>query len=194
MLEKIHYQRQPWCKESIIKESIFISSREVNDYRRQQPALNYEYPIKYLMIQVMRKYYIIVNLHAHVKSVWCKIWCFYLKETSTTFSCCQHLIKARWHSFVAYLNIQHMTQKTLRMILIMKCVTLKQRYHCWLKRMILQWLKQVMSILTTYLNYHVSLTLSVKLRRTVTIIPLPATTKPWALLGNLQRKCFSFRW
>ena len=101
MLEKIHYQRQPWCKESIIKESIFISSREVNDYRRQQPALNYEYPIKCLMIQVMRKYYIIVNLHAHVKTVWCKIWCFYLKETSTTFSCCQHLIKARWHSFVA---------------------------------------------------------------------------------------------
>ena len=25
---------------------------------------------------------------------------FYLKEISTTFSCCQHLIKAKWHSFV----------------------------------------------------------------------------------------------
>ena len=28
--------------------------------------------------------------------------CFYLKEMLTTFSsCCQHLIKAKWHSFVA---------------------------------------------------------------------------------------------
>ena len=49
----------------------------------------------------MRKYYIIANLHAHVKTVWCKTWCFYLKEALTTFSCCQHLIQARWHSFVA---------------------------------------------------------------------------------------------
>ena len=51
----------------------------------------------------MRKDYAIVNLHAYICEN-CLMQkfdeCFHLKETST-FSCCQHLIKAKWHSFVA---------------------------------------------------------------------------------------------
>ena len=53
----------------------FIPSREVDDYRRQLPVLKYK-SVKgarsihqVLMIQVMRKDYIIVNLHAYVKTV-----------------------------------------------------------------------------------------------------------------------------
>ena len=30
--------------------------------------------------------------------------CLYLKQASTTFSCCQNLIKAKWHSFIAKLE------------------------------------------------------------------------------------------
>ena len=34
--------------------------------------------------------------------------------------------KAKWHSFVANLKIPYLTQKTLRMILMRKCITRKQ--------------------------------------------------------------------
>lgn len=75
--------------------------------------------------------------------------CFLPERNIVNFFLLPTFDKAKWHSFVANLKIPYLTQKTLRMILMMKCITRKQRHHCWLKWMILQGLKQMVPILTT---------------------------------------------
>ena len=75
--------------------------------------------------------------------------CFYLKETSTTFSYCQHLIKAKWHSFVTKPENSKLYYPETEASLLVK--------------------KDDIALIKTSicLNYHVGLTLWSKLRRTV---------------------------
>ena len=75
-LEKLTIKDNPDKKKALLNRVFyFIPSREVDDYRRQLPVLKYK-SVKgarsihqVLMIQVMRKDYIIVSLHAYVKTV-----------------------------------------------------------------------------------------------------------------------------
>ena len=80
----------------------FIPSREVDDYRRQLTVL------KYKSVKGTKSIHQIFNDTSNEKGLYhCQFACicekclmqkfdecFYLKETSTTFSCCQHLIRA----------------------------------------------------------------------------------------------------
>ena len=109
LLEKLTIKDSPDDKKALLNRVFcFIPSCEIDDYCRQLPVL------KYKSVKGTRSIHQVFNDTSNEKGLYycqfacvymwklpdAKIWCFHLKETSTC-SCCQHLIKAKWHSFVA---------------------------------------------------------------------------------------------
>ena len=110
LLEKLTIKDSPDDKKALLNRVFcFIPSCEIDDYCRQLPVL------KYKSVKGTRSIHQVFNdtsnekgLYHHQFACICENCLmqkfdeyFYLKEMLTTFSCCQHLIKAKWDSFVA---------------------------------------------------------------------------------------------
>ena len=107
-MENLAIKDSPDDKKALLNRPL-LPCHEVNDYCRQLPVS------KYKSVKGTRNIHQVFNdtsnekgLYHHQFACICENSlmqefdeCFYLKETSTTFSCCQHLIKAKWHSFLA---------------------------------------------------------------------------------------------
>ena len=109
--------------------------------------------------------------------------CFYLKETSTTFSYCQHLIKAKWHSFVT--KPENSTSDSEDS----EDDSGDKLYYPETEASLLVKKDDIAVIKTSIcLNYHVGLTLWSKLQ---SHLPCQPQSHKRSLLGNFQQnKCW----